>query len=248
MLQTAMGTDLTGIYSRKADAAEEERFFAMAARRASGEPLQYIIGTQPFAGLRIICRPCALIPRPETECLAEAASELLPQGGRLLDLCAGTGCIGLAVKRMRPDVSVTLTDISEECAALMRENAESNSLDAEVLMGDLFFPVRGRRFDVIACNPPYIRSGDISALQREVLHEPRLALDGGDDGLDFYRRIVLEAGEYLSPGGWIAFETGYDQTDAVAAMLSGTGFSRVSAKRDIFGQERFVLGCAEYEV
>ena len=216
---------------------ELQVFNAMLDRRAAREPLQYILGTQMFMGLEIKTDCRALIPRFDTECVCEAAIARVRDGMEVLDLCTGTGAIALAIKHARPNARVTGTDISGDALALARENARRLGLDAAFLQGDLFQAVHTRRFGLIVSNPPYIPDGLCGQLQREVEREPALALFGGADGLDFYRRIAAEAPDRLLPGGWLVLETGDGEGDAVAALLRPR-FEEITRFGDWNGLER----------
>ena len=216
---------------------ELRAFNAMLDRRAAREPLQYILGTQMFMGLEIKTDCRALIPRFDTECVCEAAIARVRDGMEVLDLCTGTGAIALAIKHARPKARVTGTDISGDALALARENARRLGLDAAFLQGDLFQAVGARRFGLIVSNPPYIPDGLHGQLQREVEREPALALFGGADGLDFYRRIAAEAPDRLLPGGWLVLETGDGEGDAIAALLQPR-FEEITRFDDWNGLER----------
>ena len=191
---------------RELTATEIQAYEAWLARRERREPLQYILGTQPFMGCMLAVSPAALIPRADTECLCEAALEALRPGMRALDLCTGTGALAIALKTHCPGAEVCASDLSAEALALAKRNAAA--LDAEIrfYQGDLFAPLAGQRFDLIVSNPPYIPRGELPGLQAEVLYEPAMALDGGEDGLDFYRRIAAEAPARLTPGGRLMLE------------------------------------------
>lgn len=195
-------------------------------------------------------RPGVLIPRPETEMIAEEAIRLLGARDKtagapaVLDLCCGSGCLGISVKRAFPEAEVTLTDLSPIAVETAGENAARLRADCEILRGDLFAPVSGRRFDLILSNPPYIPADECGTLQAEVLREPRMALDGGTDGLDFYRRIAAEAGSHLRRPGFLLLEIGYGEAEAVEALLLAGGAERVHTDRDFSGIPRRV--CAEY--
>ena len=216
---------------------ELQVFNTMLDRRAAREPLQYILGTQMFMGLEIKTDCRALIPRFDTECVCETAIARVRDGMEVLDLCTGTGAIALAIKHARPKARVTGTDISGDALALARENARRLRLDAAFLQGDLFQAVDTRRFGLIVSNPPYIPDGLRGQLQREVEREPALALFGGADGLDFYRRIAAEAPDRLLPGGWLVLETGDGEGDAVAALLRPR-FEEITRFDDWNGLER----------
>ena len=200
--------------------------------RLNGMPLQYVLGEWEFMGLTFHTRPCALIPRQDTETLCEEA--LAIGGESVLDMCCGTGCIGISLAKLGK-MKAAFSDISHECIALAKENAELNGIEAEFFTGDLFENVEGR-YSLICSNPPYIPSGDIAALQKEVLTEPMLALDGGDDGLDFYRRIAAEYKDYLLPNGRLLLEVGIGQAQDVIQIFGG-GY----AVKDLQGIERVVV-------
>lgn len=198
------------------------RLNAMLVRRCAGEPLQYILGSADFMGLRFEVGPGVLIPRQDTETLVEAALIALQKGPSdpaVLDLCTGSGCVGLSLASLAPRARVTLADVSRQALDIARRNMHALGVRAELRHGDLFAAVGRERFDLIACNPPYIPRGELTGLQREVQYEPVLALDGGADGLDFYRRIAEAAAGHLNPGGSIWLEVGYDQAGAVLDML-----------------------------
>ena len=202
---------------------EHERLEALLQRRVQGEPVQYLLNSACFMGLNFYVDSRVMIPRQDTETLVEAVIVALRQmeKPRMLDLCAGSGAIGLSVKTLVPDADVTLADCSRDALEVVRENARRLGVDVEIRHGDLFRAVWHQKFDLIASNPPYIPTGDLPLLQREVQREPQLALDGGDDGLEFYRRIAADAPEHLNPGGSIYLEVGAGQADAVRALLTG---------------------------
>ena len=205
-------------------------------RRAGGEPVQYIFSRAPFMGYEFYVDARVLIPRMDTETLCEAAAEFMRArpGAAALDLCAGSGAIGISLARMFPAARVTLSDISSAAAQVQRVNARAQA-NVEILTGDMFETVAGRRFDLIVCNPPYIPTRDLRALAPEVRREPALALDGGADGLDFYRRLSREYKNYLLPGGRIYMEIGFDQAQAVRAL-----FENARLVRDLGGNDRVI--------
>lgn len=213
-------------------------------RRLAREPLQYIIGEWEFFGLRMFCGDGCLIPRPETEMLAEIAIKNLPRGGILLDLCTGSGCIPVAVLNNRPDVTAFAVDISEKALSYAKKNAEYHGIGSDRLKficADIYEYVPTVFPDVIISNPPYIKSGDMETLSPEVLHEPSIALDGGYDGLEFYKLIAkFFAKKYLNDGGCCAVEVGYDIGEEVAAIFRSQKFSS-SLIRDIYEVERVCL-------
>ncbi|MBR3020651.1 MAG: peptide chain release factor N(5)-glutamine methyltransferase [Clostridia bacterium] len=219
--------------------AEEAAFEAMVARRETREPLQYILGSQSFMGFSFKTDPRALIPRNDTEALCEEALKHTRPGGAVLDLCTGTGALGIAIKKLCPGAAVTATDISSEALSLAKENAEALQAEVRFLQGDLFAPVKAERFDVIVSNPPYIPESLRGHLQAEVEKEPALALFAGSDGLDFYRRIAQEAPERLKPQGWLCLEAGDGEAEAVAALLK-KDFHGIRVLPDLNGLDRVV--------
>ncbi|MBR3905819.1 MAG: peptide chain release factor N(5)-glutamine methyltransferase [Clostridia bacterium] len=206
-------------------------------RRASREPLQYILEEQPFMGYSFRTDKRALIPRNDTEAVCEEALSHIRGRMQVLDLCTGTGAVGIAIKKMRPGCDVTLSDLSREALSLARENAERLQADVRILEGDLFAPVQGDRFHLIVSNPPYIPEGLRGTLQKEVEKEPEMALFAGADGLDFYRRIAREAPLHLHEKGWLVLECGDDQPAAVAALLA-QDFEDIRIIRDMNGHDR----------
>ena len=214
-------------------AALKESIDGIAKRRAQGEPLQYILGKWEFMGLPFYTRPCALIPRQDTETLCEEALKINGRGKTLLDLCCGTGCIGVSLAKLG-GFEVTFGDISPDCLALARENAALNGVSGKFLLTDMFSDISDS-FDLICVNPPYIPTSELASLQAEVKREPALALDGGADGLDFYRRISRDYAAHLNPGGALLMEVGAGQAADVAEM-----FPKAEIIKDICGIERVV--------
>ena len=222
------------------------RLEAMLDRRAAGEPVQYILGSADFMGLRFRVDGAVLIPRQDTETLVEAALIELrqrPGSPALLDLCAGSGCVGLSLASLAPHARITLTDISPEALEVAHANQKDLGVKAELRQGDLFNAVGRERFDIIASNPPYIPTGALSGLQREVRFEPRIALDGGPDGLDFYRRIAEGAADHLNPGGAIFLEVGIHEARPVLDLVKAhLPCAEAGTVRDLNGIERVVFG------
>ena len=195
---------------------------ALLARRAAGEPVQYILESADFMGLRFYVDRRVLIPRQDTETLVESALVAITPlpAPEVLDLCTGSGCIGLSLKSLAPRARVTLSDISRDALDVAKKNAAQLSVDATFRQGDLFRAVGRSRYDFIVSNPPYIPHIELSELQREVQHEPMLALDGGRDGLEIYRRIAEGAPDHLEPGGSIYLEVGIGQARDVLGLLN----------------------------
>ena len=221
---------------------QEQRFASLLLSRARRIPLQYLVGSQGFYGLEMATDCRALIPRQETEELCELGIAFLKKlpAPVALDLCTGSGAIAVALKHECPHAQVHAADISAAALSLARENAARNAADIAFHFGDLWNAVGELRFDLILSNPPYIPTKDCQTLQPEVQKEPRLALDGGADGLDFYRRIAGEATRHLLPGGLLAVEVGDEQAGAVRQLFESAGLSGVSVHQDLYGLSRMV--------
>ena len=220
---------------------------ALIKRRLGGEPVAYLLGEQEFWSLPFYVDAQVLVPRPDTETVIEVARALRPDPAapcRVLDLCTGSGAIAVSLAKELPGAHVIATEVSPEAAAIARRNAERNGVAdrVEIRVGDLFEPVAGERFDLIAANPPYIATAVIATLAPEVRREPLLALDGGPDGLRFYDRICAAARLHLLPGGAIVLEHGYDQADPVRARLEAAGFAGVTLVRDLGKNPRVTRG------
>jgi release factor glutamine methyltransferase len=220
---------------------------ALIKRRLGGEPVAYLLGEQELWGLPFFVDASVLIPRPDTETVIEVALGLRPDRAaacRVLDLCTGSGAIAISLAKELPGAQVIATEVSPEAVAVARRNAERNGLAdrVEVRAGDLFAPVAGERFDLVVSNPPYIASSIIPTLSREVQREPRLALDGGADGLVFYDRICAAAPEHLLPGGALVVEHGFDQAEAVHARFVAAGFVEIALVHDLGKNPRVTRG------
>ncbi len=247
LLEWCCGTDRQTLLltpERELSAEEEARYFEMIGRRSERSPLQHITGSQAFMGLEFTVTPDVLIPRADTEILVEEVMKDGYAGTRILDLCTGSGCILLSLLHYGTSVTGVGCDISEAALSVAKENAKSNRLSAEFRRGDLYGALTEKdpdSFDIIVSNPPYIVRDVIPTLMPEVRHhEPVLALDGGTDGLDFYRRIIADAPSHLTHEGRIYLEIGYDQADAVSRLLSEAGFSDIRVIRDYAGLDRVV--------
>jgi len=199
---------------------KREAYEAILVRREKREPMQYILGSTGFMGLEFHVEPGVLIPRPDTEILCEEALRRLKPGARVLDIGTGSGALAVSIARLAKDADVTAVDISDTALAIAKGNAERNGASVCFVKSDCFSALAGETFDLIVSNPPYIDRFDMTGLMPEVLQEPELALFGGEDGLDFYRRISREAGVYLKEGGALLFEIGYKQKDDVSALLA----------------------------
>lgn len=216
------------------------RYHKVIRMRAAHEPLQYITGEQEFMGLSFGVSPEVLIPRQDTESLVEETLSVLKDGNLILDMCTGSGCILISLLHEKKTCKGMGVDVAETSIALAKENATRNQVEAEWLVSDLFTEVKGE-FDVIVSNPPYIATRDLEELMPEVIrYEPKRALDGHEDGLYFYRKIIEQAPCYLKPDGWLLFEIGYDQGKSVPELLAQAGFSDISVKKDYAGNDRVV--------
>ncbi len=225
-------------------ADELARYRELVKRRAAGEPVAYICGEKEFMGLAFKVTPAVLVPQPDTEILVESVIERLKgKTAHIADICTGSGAIALALAHYLPEASLAATEISTEALAIAKDNAEKLKLSERVEFreGDLLSPLSGETFDAIVSNPPYIPSGEIPGLPREVQAEPKLALDGGADGLDFYRRLVGESAARLKDGGFLAVECGDTQAEEIAAMAKNGGFGKTEIVRDLADKERVVV-------
>lgn len=222
--------------------SEVKELDALAGERMAGKPLWYVLGSASFYGYEIKTDARALIPRPETEMLAELAIKTAEDGNSVLDLCTGSGCIAVAVanetKKQGKSVKVTASDISADALALAAENVKANGAEVALVESDLLSGIRGK-FDVIVCNPPYIKRGDLSSLQSEVRdYEPMSALDGGEDGLDFYRRLAKDAPKKLKKGGTLLMECGQGQAQEIVKLFKKFDYAMIT--RDLEGVERYI--------
>ena len=245
---------------RNRSGMEEQFYRTVIEKRAERVPLQHITGEQEFMGLSFRVNEHTLIPRQDTEILVEEAMRHLVDGMRILDMCTGSGCILLSLLKYSNECEGIGVEISEKALEVARENAARLQLSAAFLAGDLFAPlesleaertVRGGRhgvlFDMVVANPPYIETGVIAALMPEVrAHEPLAALDGGEDGLSFYRRITTQAPAYMQRGAYLFFEIGCGQAQAVTALMQETGFGGIEVLRDYAGLDRVVYGTKAY--
>lgn len=215
------------------------------AQRGIHMPLQYITGEQEFMGIPFLVSNKVLIPRQDTEILVEEVIKAARPGMKLLDMCTGSGCIAVSLVKLVPGLEATASDLSGEALEMARENARRQEAEITFVQGNLFEPVKGQ-FDIIVSNPPYIPSAEIEGLMEEVrLFEPRAALDGREDGLYFYRRIIEAGSGYLKEGGWMMFEIGCSQGEEVSELMKKAGFSYVSICKDLAGLDRVVKGKLE---
>ena len=225
------------------------RFFDAVEERAGGRPAAYIVGEKEFMGLPFRVSESVLIPRPDSETAVEEALRIIEENGaegpvKVLDLCTGSGALAISLAHYLKNAEVTASDISPEALEIAGENAEKNGVCVRLLEGDLFGAVPdGETFDLIISNPPYIPSDEIEKLEKNVKdYEPRLALDGGCTGLDFYRRIVPEAAAYLKPGAALVLEIGFDQAEDLRRIAEAAGtYEGFGVKKDLAGLDRVVI-------
>jgi len=215
-------------------------FFRFVERRNTGEPVQYITGYTYFYGLKFECDKNVLIPRFDTENLVFEALSKVKTNGRVLDICTGSGCIAISLKHERKDLIVIASDISENALKVARRNAVTLETQVDFIQSDMFEKIEGK-FDMIISNPPYIKSKVIDTLDENVKgYEPKAALDGGDDGLDYYRIIMREAAKYMNKNAYLCLEIGYDQKESVSDLLKESGFDDIKATKDLNGLYRVV--------
>jgi release factor glutamine methyltransferase len=222
-------------------AEQQNRLKNLLARRRQGEPVAYLTGTREFWSMELNVTPATLIPRPETELLVEKALEHIPHDAAwtVADLGTGSGAIALAIAKERPRCHVIATDSSPAALAVARSNAEKFGLtNIEFREGDWFAPLTGKTCDMILSNPPYVRAGDPHLQQGDLRFEPATALVAGADGLDAIRHIARHAREFLAPGGWLLFEHGWDQVDAIHALLQHKGWRNIASHHDLAGHYR----------
>ena len=255
------GMDKVALFLRaneEVDPETEKKYFELIARRAERIPLQHITGTQEFMGHTFKVSPDVLIPRQDTETLVEEAARTIQNTPKekltfmeklrgvkeweVLDLCCGSGAIGISLAKICSNIKVTASDISSAAIKVATENADNLRAKIKFVEGDMFAPHAGKKFDMIVSNPPYIRTAMISILQEEVkTHEPLGALDGGRDGLEFYKIIVAQAADYLKPGGFLMLEIGHDQGEDLRKMLKDDGrYTPAEVIKDLPGKDRVV--------
>ncbi len=239
---------------REISPEEYERYCGYIEERGRRIPLQHITGNQEFMGYEFKVNEHVLIPRQDTECLVEETLKFLKNDMKILDMCTGSGCILLSLMKMASErkhvdgLSGTGADISEEALKVAAENAKRLDVSVKLFQSDLFASVsipenEAEKYHLIVSNPPYIRTKVIEELQDEVrLHDPFIALDGKEDGLYFYRKIIEESINYIAPGGMLAFEIGHDQGIDVSDLMKATGYENVVVKKDLAGLDRIVIG------
>lgn len=245
LLAHALNMDRLGVYlhhDRPLGVDEVAPARELVRRRGRREPMAYILGHRAFRGLDLAVTPDVLVPRPETELLAEWAMEVAPQGGAVLDWGTGSGAVALAIAQERADLRVTGIDRSDAALSVARRNAEACGLDVEWIASDAFTALAERTFDVVAANPPYLSERDLAAAPAELSFEPRAALVSGATGLEVLQRLAAEAPTHLAPGGWLLAEVGQGQAPAVEGLWRAAGLAGVAVRDDLAGIARMVGG------
>lgn len=253
LLEYVTGVSKAMYFAEPERAVSEEnadRYIDCIRRRAAHIPLQHITGEQEFMGYPFHVNEHVLIPRQDTEILVEEAIRVMRPKMKVLDMCTGSGCIVLSILKMcrekyyMTDLQGIGADVSEEALKVARENGRRLGVPVTWIQSDLFAKIpEEEKYDVIVSNPPYIETAVIDTLQEEVrLHDPYIALDGKEDGLYFYRRIISEAGKYLKTQGKLMFEIGCDQAEAVEELMKNAGYEQITVKKDLAGLDRVVYG------
>ncbi len=221
--------------------SEERNFIEKIDLLIKGKPIQYIIGMQEFMNIDFIVNENVLIPQPDTECLVEETIKIATkmEKPRILDLCTGSGAIAVSISKYVKEAKITATDISKEALQVAVENDRDNKID--FIQADLFENIE-KKFNIIVSNPPYIKTEEIKSLSKEVQNEPQLALDGGKDGLDFYRKIIQEAPNYLETNGYLCLEIGEDQKEEVTKLIQASGkYREILHYKDLENHDRVII-------
>lgn len=243
--------DRTGFFmrwSKESSDLDTEKYFRLVDERAKRRPMQHILGETEFMGYTFVVKENVLIPRMDTEVVVDEALKLINHKDSVLDLCCGSGIIGISLvlcaEEAKKTIKMTSVDISDDAIALTKENAQLNNVKLEIYKSDLFEGIKRKKYNLIVSNPPYIRSDVIPTLDVEVRdYDPINALDGGEDGLDFYRQIVNKAPDHLKKNGYLVFEIGHDQGVSVAELMKQSGsFENIEISQDLAGNDRMVKG------
>ena len=230
--------------NQEVDKKAQWEYFVNIEKLTKGMPLQHITHTQEFMKMDFYVDENVLIPRPDTEILVEETIKIAQtmESPKILDLCTGSGAIAISLKKYIPSARVYAVDISKKALEIAKKNAHRLEAEVKFIESNLFEKIKNEKFDIIVSNPPYIKKSDINYLSQEVQKEPQIALDGGYDGLDFYRKISYQAMDYLKFGSYLCFEIGYDQKEEVLEILKGIEhYTKTYCKKDLCGNDRVVI-------
>lgn len=230
--------------NKEIDKQQQWQYFVNIEKLTKGIPLQHITHRQEFMKMDFFVDENVLIPRPDTEILVEEVIKIAQKydSPRILDLCTGSGAIAISLKKFVPNADITAVDISEKALEIAQKNAKKLETKINFLKSDLFDKLDNKKFDIIVSNPPYIRKDEIKKLSEEVQKEPKIALDGGEDGLDFYRIITEQAINYLKTGSFLCFEIGYNQkNDVIKIIEDEQNYKNTYCKKDLYGNDRIII-------
>lgn len=230
--------------NKEIDKQQQWQYFVNIEKLTKGIPLQHITHRQEFMKMDFFVDENVLIPRPDTEILVEEVIKIAQKynSPRILDLCTGSGAIAISLKKFVPNADITAVDISEKALEIAQKNAEKLEAKINFVKSDLFDKLDNKKFDIIVSNPPYIRKDEIKKLSEEVQKEPKIALDGGEDGLDFYRIITEQAINYLKTGSFLCFEIGYNQkNDVIKIIEDKQNYKNTYCKKDLYGNDRIII-------
>ena len=230
--------------NKEIDKQQQWQYFVNIEKLTKGVPLQHITHRQEFMKMDFFVDENVLIPRPDTEILVEEVIKIAQKydSPRILDLCTGSGAIAISLKKFVPNADITAVDISEKALEIAQKNAKKLETKINFLKSDLFDKLDNKKFDIIVSNPPYIRKDEIKKLSEEVQKEPKIALDGGEDGLDFYRIIAEQAINYLKTGSFLCFEIGYNQkNDVIKIIEDEQNYKNTYCKKDLYGNDRIII-------
>lgn len=230
--------------NKEIDKQQQWQYFVNIEKLTKGVPLQHITHRQEFMKMDFFVDENVLIPRPDTEILVEEVIKIAQKynSPRILDLCTGSGAIAISLKKFVPNADITAVDISEKALEIAQKNAKKLETKINFLRSDLFDKLDNKKFDIIVSNPPYIMKDEIKKLSEEVQKEPKIALDGGEDGLDFYRIITEQAINYLKTGSFLCFEIGYNQkSDVIKIIEDEQNYKNIYCKKDLYGNDRIII-------